>query len=185
MKITSVDPQKKNPLEKLMERIYALFNIRQRSEKEIRDYLKKLSFKRKVKGKEEISDLTIEFVLQKLKQKELINDLEFAKLWVESRSKKRGPLALKSELIKKGVSKEIIRDVLNSYISSENQVETAKILLDKKMKSWKSLPKLGLRKKATEFLLRRGFDFGLSKTLVDNLVKLMYDSNEEIEDYVE
>src|SRR5438067_1257740 len=74
---------------KLMERMYGLLGRRQRSEKEIRDYLKQLSFKRKVKDQGEITDLIAQALIEKLKKKELINDLEFAKAWVESRSKKK------------------------------------------------------------------------------------------------
>src|SRR5690242_13760046 len=75
-------------LGKLMEKMYVLFNIRQRSEKEVRDYLKNLSFKRKIKDKEEISDLTIESVIVKLNRKGMLNDSEFARSWIESRSRK-------------------------------------------------------------------------------------------------
>ena len=166
--------------EKLMEKIYLLLNLRPRSEKEIRDYLKYVSFKRKIKGGDEISDLVIDYILQKLKQKELINDLEFARLWVTSRSKKMGPLVLKSELFKKGISKEIIDQVSSVIYQASSQEITAKILIDKKLKRWKNLPKLILRKKAIEFLLRKGFGYGLSKSLVDNLVGLKYDTEEEI-----
>src|SRR5690349_4188363 len=42
---------------KLMERIYGLLGVRARSEQEIRDYLRRLSFKRKIQGREEISQL--------------------------------------------------------------------------------------------------------------------------------
>jgi len=52
-----------------MDRMYRLFGIRARSEKEIRDYLKRLSFKRKVKGQEELSEIVIEATVERLKQK--------------------------------------------------------------------------------------------------------------------
>jgi regulatory protein len=90
-------------LGKLMERMYGLFGRRQRSEKEVRDYLKQLSFKRKLKGDGEITDEIASALVSKLVRKGLINDLEFAKSWVESRSKKKGINALKSELFNKGM----------------------------------------------------------------------------------
>src|SRR3989338_2417073 len=86
---------------KLMERMYGLFNIRQRSEKEIKDYLRNLSFKRKIKDSEEISVQAIELLVSKLKQKRLLNDKEFATSWFEARSKKKGLQAIKAELYKK------------------------------------------------------------------------------------
>jgi len=85
---------------KLIERMYSLFNIRPRSEKEVRTYLKNLSFNRKVKDQEEISDLAIDSLVEKLKQKRLLDDKQFAKDWVESRrrSKQKGERVLKMEL---------------------------------------------------------------------------------------
>src|SRR4051812_22784523 len=53
---------------KLMERMYGLFNIRQRSEKEVKDYLRNLSFKRKIKGDEEISEVVVQNLIEKLKR---------------------------------------------------------------------------------------------------------------------
>ena len=44
---------------KLVEKVYGLLNIRYRSEKEIRDYMRNLSFKRKLKDKEELSEVII------------------------------------------------------------------------------------------------------------------------------
>lgn len=74
---------------KLMERMYRLFNIRQRSEKEVRDYLRNVSFKRKIQGEEEISELTTEQVIERLKKKGLVDDEVFAQAWVEARRKSK------------------------------------------------------------------------------------------------
>ena len=77
---------------KLMGRMYNLFSIRMRSEKEVRDYIRNLSFKRKfrsraksklveqeVKEPEEISQVVVESLIQNLKNKGLLNDEVFAK----------------------------------------------------------------------------------------------------------
>lgn len=159
---------------KLAERMYGLLNIRLRSEKEIRDYLKRLSFIRKIKDKEEISEQAIELLINKLKQKGLINDKEFAKAWWESRSKKKGARVIIQELYQKGIDKEIIEEVASAedLVSSEEQ--TAKKLLGKKIKSWENLPTLEFRKKAYEFLLRRGFSYSLVKGVVEGFVKKEY-----------
>lgn len=218
MKITSVEPQKKNPhrfnifldgqfafgadedlvvdrrliagkeineeelqtlleeaeLGKLMERLYGLLGRRQRSEKEIRDYLKQLSFKRKVKDDAEISQLVADKLIEKLKRKGLVNDLDFARAWVESRSKKKGMVALKSELFQKGIDREIIEEVISSEFIVHGQKQTAKKLLQKKMKIWKNLPKLEFKQKSLRFLLSRGFDYEISKEVLENLLKEDY-----------
>lgn len=161
---------------KLMERMYGLFSVRQRSEKEVRDYLRNLSFKRKIKEREEISDLTIDLLVDRLKEKGLVNDLEFAKAWVEGRrkSKQKGERALRVELIQKGIGREIIEEVLRLVSTRSGQVseeDLAKLALEKKMKSWKNLPPIEFRKKATEFLLRRGFSYSISKNAVENILQ--------------
>ncbi len=153
---------------KLMERMYGLFNIRQRSEQEIRRYLKNLSFKRKIKDQDEISESAIELLINKLKQKRLINDKEFATAWVESRSKKKGKIAIKLELIQKGIDKEIIEEALEKVVDEESVAQKA---LEKKMNIWKNLPSLELKKKAYEFLMRRGFEYKVVKDIVENILR--------------
>ncbi len=159
---------------KLMERMYALWNVRSRSEKEVRDYLRNLSFKRKVKGKDEISRQVIDLLVEKLKQKRLLNDEEFAKAWVESRrkTKKKGKIALKQELFQKGIDRQIIEAVINDTENVGGEEALAKKALEKKMKSWLSLSYLEKKKKMYEFLMRRGFEYEVVKSVVEkNLQK--------------
>lgn len=156
---------------KLMERMYRLFNIRQRSEKEVRDYLRELNYKRKVKGQEEISPPASEFLINKLKQKDLLNDLVFAKAWVGARrsSKKKGLIALKSELFQKGIDKEIIEQVLGE--NGESEKDIAIQALGEKLQVWQDLPYLGFKKKAYEHLARKGFEYSIIKDVVENVIK--------------
>lgn len=148
---------------KLMERMYRLFNLRQRSEKEVKNRLR-------IKGKEEISDLAIELVIKKLKQKSLLNDKEFAKAWVESRSKKYGVNRIKQELYKKGIDREIIEEVTGGQ-RIENSEQVAQELLEKKLERWKNLAPIEFRKKAYEFLMRRGFEYEQVKSIVENILR--------------
>lgn len=214
MKITSVEPQKKDPhrfnifldgefafgadedlvvdrrlvvgkeinpddmqilleeaeLGKLMERLYGLLGRRQRSEKEIKDYLKNLSFKRKVSGKGEISEVVVDSLIEKLKQKGLVNDLEFAKAWVESRSKKKGSVALKSELFQKGIDREIVEEVISSWFMVHGQEQAGETLLEKRIIRWKNLPKPEIKQKALRFLQSRGFDYDTSKEVIRTIL---------------
>ena len=156
---------------KLMERIYRLSNIRMRSEKEIRNYLKELSFKRKVKGEEEISPIVIESTIDRAIKKTLIDDEEFAKNWVESRrrSKYKGNRAIMSELIQKGVDRHIIVEVLQE--DGETQEKLAEQALEKKMTIWKNLSDMVVKKKATEYLMRKGFEYSLVKETIAKFFK--------------
>lgn len=158
---------------KLMERMYRLFNIRQRSEKEVRDYLWELNYKRKVKGQDEISPLASEFLINKLKQKDLLNDLVFAKAWVGARrsSKQKGLIALKSELFQKGIDKEIIEQVLSEKGEGESEKDIAMQALGKKLKVWQDVPYLGFKQKAYGYLARKGFEYSIIKDVVENVIK--------------
>ncbi len=158
---------------KLMERMYGLFSVRQRSGKEVRDYLKNFSFKRKVKGKEELSEAAIELLIEKLSQKRLINDLEFAKSWVEARrkTKQKGLRALKTELFQKGIDREIIEQVLSGEFTGESEEDLAKRALEKKMRVWKNLPALEFKKKAYAFLMRRGFEYEIVKDVIEKFTQ--------------
>lgn len=156
---------------KLMERMYGLFSIRMRSEKEIRDYLRNLSFKRKVKGKEELSEMAVEFLMERLKKKGLVDDEVFARAWVEARGKKMGRIAVKSELMQKGVDREVIEQVLSSMYQVLREDETASRVLERKVRSWKNLEKREFKQKALQFLMRKGFDYSLAKETVDNYLK--------------
>ncbi len=157
---------------KLMERMYGLFNIRQRSEKEVRDYLKNLSFKRKVKDKDEISEVAIESLITKLKNKRLLNDADFAKAWVDARrkSKKKGKIALKSELYQKGIDRQIVDQVLEES-TVDSEMYLAQQAIDKKWKKLSTLPYLEKKKKAYEFLMRRGFEYEVIKVIVEKYLK--------------
>ncbi len=156
---------------KLMARMYSLFNIRQRSEKEVRDYLRNLSFKRKIKDQEEISEVVIKSLIEKLKQKQLINDQVFAKAWMEARrtSKKKGINAIKAELFQKGIARDVIEEILESE-DGESEENLATQALERKMRAWKNLEPQEFKKKAIEFLLRRGFEYSVVKEVVEKIL---------------
>lgn len=157
---------------KLIEKVYGLLNIRYRSEKEIRDYLKNLSFKRKLKEKDELSEIIIEALIEKLKKRDLINDLRFAKEWTDARrkSKKKGINAIKSELFQKGIAREIVDEVLSaqSEVSEESLAAQA---LEKKLRFWQNLPEMEFKQKALRFLMTKGFNYDLAKQVVENSLK--------------
>lgn len=163
---------------KLMERMYGLFNIRQRSEREVRNYLRQLSFKRKLKEREEISEVVTENLIDKLKRKGLINDAEFAKSWAEARrrGKKKGVNIIKQELFQKGISREVIEEIINNNeVGSEERLAEEALL--KRLKRLENLEPIEFKKKAIEFLIRRGFEYSIAKEVVEKFSKKRYNSN--------
>ncbi len=122
-------------------------SLRPRSEKEIRDWLKR----------KKIPESFYEKLFAKLKHLEMIGDEKFAKWWIESRLtfKKKSKRELIFELRKKGIEKNIIENVLAGFDIDE--VKTAKELLGKKSYRWDKLPLPERKRKSTEYLARKGF----------------------------
>lgn len=138
-------------------------SFRQRSEKEIRDYL----------HKKQIQESLIEIIITKLKEHRFLNDEEFTKTWVESRIrfKPRSLRMIERELVQKGISKEIIELVIhNSQFTIQNDKKMAKRLIDKKLPRIKGTKK-EIYQKLVRFLVQKGFDWNVIKQSIDpNLI---------------
>lgn len=161
---------------KLMERMYGLFGRRQRSEREVRDYMRNLSFKRKLKDQEEISETIIEMVIERLKVKQLLNDTQFAEDWLRARqtSKKKGQIAIKSELMQKGIAKDVIDQLISENVTEDSEQKLAVEALEKKARSFRLLEVQEFKQKSLQFLMRKGFTYDVAKDVVEEFVKKVY-----------
>lgn len=149
---------KKEDFAKLFDSTLKYLGVRIRSEKELRDYLTlKIAKSLNVKFAEAAQSLLITAILKKLKDIGYLNDLEFAKWLILSRSRQaKGPRFIKIELTKKGVSAEIIEKLTSKL---PDQKQQAKKALQKKIKIWAKLPPEKFKQKAYRFLLSKGFDW--------------------------
>jgi regulatory protein len=168
-----IDLVQADQVEKLTNKSLRFLSFRPRSEKEIRD---NLILAEKRKRKEEKSEIenslyekSVEKVIEKLKKIDQVDDLEFARWWVEQRSRfnPRGAPIIKAELFKKGVDKEIINEVLNK----EGEEELALKFLEKKKQFLKRMDKGEFKTKMTQVLVRRGFTWEVAKKAVDTLLE--------------
>lgn len=141
---------------KCLDKAYRLLSFRPRSEKEM---AKRLS--------EKFEPKTTETALKKLKKKGYVNDEEFVRFWIENRKKDRGPRALRSELIQKKVSREIIEEALRR-LEPELFFESAKRLAESKSKAG-SLSKREAYKKIAPYLDRRGYSWEVIKKVINEL----------------
>ncbi len=153
----------------LLEKVYRFLSFRSRSSKEVRDYLAKLSYRRTFQGEEKISPVVSDLIIKRLTKNGLIDDLEFARAWTESRRNRlKGKIVINQELFEKGISREIIETVM----SDETDEQTlASLALEKKAKAFRSVPESDLFRKSLEFLLRRGFSYQIAKAAVEKLIK--------------
>lgn len=120
-------------------------------------------------------ELLIKNCLTELKQKGFINDREFAFAFIseKQKSKKWSKAKFKSELIKRGVSNEIISEVLNQTFDTEKEIESAKELAEKKLSQIvkKENDKRKVFQKITMFLQSKGFDYEMSSEVVRKILK--------------
>ena len=167
---------------KLYQRALEKTLSRPHSVKEIRDYLKTKRKKReaenkmavenrkkdkelikkyKLKTKEQpiFSDEDIEKIISMLTKRHYLNDQKFAEYFVENRNQKKGESIkkLKLELTKKGINQDIIDQALAN--SDRNDEEEIKKIIAKKAKRYDA-------EKLISYLMRQGFDYQLSKDLV-------------------
>jgi regulatory protein len=135
-----------------------LISYRMRSESEIQRYL----------NDQGISPETIEKVSDRLKRNGLLEDLNFAQLWVENRNefRPRSHRLLAIELQQKGISQEIISQIIEEIPSDDSLAYQA---AQKQVRKYKQLEWGDFRRKLTSFLARRGFSYGTIKPIVDQL----------------
>ncbi len=100
----------------------------------------------------------IDKVIKKLEYRNLINDQDFANLWIQERSKTklRSRRQLTQELIKKGIDKESISNAMNLIMLDDTETESATKLLVKKMRQ---LNTTEVNEKAKIYLASKGFDY--------------------------
>ena len=139
---------------KLYQRTLEWVLLRPHSEKECRDYLYKKIFEKK------LDKNYIDRIIEKLKSKYYLNDVRFAEYYVENRFSKKGVSSkrLRMELIKKGISKDIIEETLAG--SERNDAEEIKKMIAKKRSKYPDDEKL------TAYLVRQGFQYDLVRELV-------------------
>lgn len=157
--------QAQDALEIALQQAIHLIDIRPRSGFEIRRSLQK-------KG---IGEPVIEEVIERLVRNGLVNDRQFAQLWVENRLefRPRGRRALAYELRNKGIPDRIVQETLDTYLSDEESLAYAAAL--KYTRKLANLEKMDFRRKLGGFLARRGFDYDTTAPVIERLWDEMHD----------
>ncbi len=143
------------------ERAYAralhYLSFRPRSEREMQRHLQK----------KELDSETIETVLSRLRRAGLVDDLEFARYWVENREtfRPRGHWGLRAELRQKGVAAEIIDLALQDVDEETSAMRVAK----RRVRRLAHLDERTFRRRLLGLLQRRGFGYEVSRRVTDCL----------------
>jgi len=140
---------KKASFQKTLDKLTRFTSLRPRSKNEVYLWLRK----------KKIHESLYNDLLKKLENFDLLDDLEFARWWIEQRMsfRPRGKKALRFELLQKGVDKKIIDKVFVE--TNFNEEKMARKLLERNSYKWEKYTGLERRQKKTNFLARKGFSW--------------------------
>ncbi|GAB4160242.1 MAG: recombination regulator RecX [Candidatus Dojkabacteria bacterium] len=143
-----------------------------RSEFKLKSYIKELIFKKRgdwfAQEYQIDSEEVCSRIASRLTELGLINDLNYARFYVQERIrlKPRSRYAMISELLSKGISKEIAEQVCDELITDEYQ-----LLKEAYYKKYKATPLTKDDSKKISFLQRKGFSWELISQLIDEYDK--------------
>ena len=158
--MAKVDPSELEPEErrkKAKEICFDLLAVRPRTQEELRQVLRRKGF----------DDETSETLLGKLDRAGLVNDAEFAELWVKSRHANRGlsRTALVAELRRKGVDGELAEQAAGE-VDRESEEQRARELVRKKLGSLGNVDEQAALRRLLGLLARKGYPQGLAYTVI-------------------
>ena len=106
----------------------------------------------------------VERILDRLESMELLNDHEFAGFWVENRERfsPRSARALGQELRQKGVARETAEQVSDPERDADRALAAAR----QRLHTLRRLEYEAFRTRLGQFLLRRGFSYGIARETV-------------------
>ncbi|MBZ0199760.1 MAG: RecX family transcriptional regulator [Ignavibacteriaceae bacterium] len=155
-----------NKLHHIKQRAYKLLARRLHSEYELRQKLKQKDYSKHL----------IDKVIDELLDKKYLNDAEFANQYAAENIKNKlwGEKKLTAELMRRGISKNNIYDVVADKFPQGNDIDNADKLAEKKYKqlSYKNFERLKLMQKIIAFLLGKGYDYETAKQAAENVVPM-------------
>ena len=146
-----LDSEKNTALDKALTHLSAT----QKTEKQVREFLKSKGYLPTV----------IDYVIEKLRSYNFLNDGQYAEMYVENLSKRKGSKLIRMELRGKGVSDAEIDAALDTLPQGREE-EVAKALLEKYMRG-KVCDKTTLQK-ACRYLLGKGYDYEVVKLVLSS-----------------
>ncbi len=140
----------------LLERCINYITYSPRTQSQVRDYIMKYLKKIGVLELNIDSENLIEEIIEKLKEFKYINDYDYAELFVKSRikNKPKSRYFLLSELLSKGIDKELANEVLDSLMP--DSLEMLRRVYEKK---FRDEPITFEDKKKITYLQRKGFSW--------------------------
>jgi len=144
---------------KAKDRALRFLSYRDRSEKEIRTKLKDVGY----------DDKIVEWVISELKRLRFIDDRRFALNYAQSQMliRPKGEYVLKRELKQKGIDEELIDQTIEAIYQEKDQLAFALELAQRRKKHYKIDDEMKVRKRVSDFLLRRGFGWDIVSEVME------------------
>ena len=130
-----------------------------KTEKQIREFLLKKGYLAAV----------ADYVIEKMRGYDFVNDGEYAEKYAEEKSKAKGKLLIKMELRAKGISDADAERALDG-ISGEEQTDAATKILQKYLRGKEA--DAATLQKAYRYLLSKGFDYETAKNALSTVREL-------------
>ncbi|MEJ2013164.1 MAG: RecX family transcriptional regulator [Anaerolineales bacterium] len=142
---------------------------RPHAEQEIRNKLSRNGFAEPVLSR----------TLERLREAELVDDVAFARTWVENRLtfRPRSARALRIELKRKGVPSEAIEQALDGF----EEEQAAVLAAEKGVRKYRHLSDEVARKRLMAYLVRRGFNYSVVKQALKQVMHQAIHSDTESE----
>lgn len=130
---------------------------RPRSEKEVRDRLRRGGFEQDA----------IEHAIARLHEWRYLDDADFARRWVENRTthRPRGRRLLQQELRHKGIDGEIARDAIDD--AELDETGAAETLARRRLPSYAGDEPAAIRRRLGAYLARRGYGYDVIRIALD------------------
>ncbi len=144
---------------RLMDAALSFLTARPRSRAEVRRRLLQPRRNRPIPSAE-----AVDRVLDRLAEKHLLDDREFADYWVDQRERfsPRSSYALAQELRQRGVDRAIADDAVDADRDSQRALDAAR----QRLRALGGADYETFRAKLTAFLQRRGFSYGIARETV-------------------
>jgi regulatory protein len=132
-------------------------SYRPRSEKEVRDRLRRGGFEQDA----------IEHAIARLHEWRYLDDADFARRWVENRSthRPRGRRLLQQELRHKGIDGEIARDAIDD--ADLDEIGAAEALARRRLPAYAGDELAAIRRRLGAYLARRGYGYDVIRIALD------------------
>ncbi|MCA9923721.1 MAG: RecX family transcriptional regulator [Anaerolineales bacterium] len=151
--------KRQDSFEKAKQSAFKLISYRPRSVAEVARNLREKSY----------DEAVVSEVIARMQELQLLDDHAFALYWIEQREtfKPRSFMALRQELMQKGIS----RDIIDEALANVDETAVAHKAAAKRIARWQHLPADQLRDKMGGYLQRRGFGYGIIREVIDEIIE--------------